>query len=112
LSQRASWRLFITTSIIDSWILGAAWRASIQRLKNNGAQAGMREKLIFSIPVKEVKKPISNIGQSTRDEISYIYSCTKVQRSILHPCFPRIHFDLQKGVVLFLLNQCNIVPLW
>ncbi len=66
-SQRASRLLFITTSIVDPWILAAAWWASIQRWKSNGAQAIMREKLIFSIPVMEVENPLSSCDLSTSD---------------------------------------------
>jgi hypothetical protein len=58
----------ITTIIVDPWILGVAWRASIQGWNNMGTQPIMPEQLIFRFHKMEVEMPVSCIGQSTSDE--------------------------------------------
>ncbi len=68
LSQKASRLLFITTIIVNPWILDAGWRASIKGCENIGSQAIMLEQLIFGIHKMEVETPFSCIGLSTSDE--------------------------------------------
>jgi hypothetical protein len=68
LTQKASLLLFITTIMVDPWILNAACRDSIRGWENIGSQAIMQDQLIFCIHKIEVETPFLCIGQSTSDE--------------------------------------------